>query len=118
MTKLAHKFEPINFNSIEIGSFSEIMLSLLTIEKSDSQTIMCEKLNALKSFRDFLEQFIQFKKLETREAKNEYIEFASNLNQQIEYLQIQTGERTLESIQRAGRRFAKKTQFPLGIILE
>ena len=46
------------------------------------------------------------------------MEFADNLNQQIEYLQIQTGERTIESIQRAGRRFAKKTQFPVGIILE
>ncbi len=118
MIELANKIEPISFNQTDISSFNEIMLSHLTVQKSDSQEALTEKLNVLRLFHSFISESVPFKKLGTREAKVEYMKFVDNLNQQIEYLQIQTGERTLESIQRAGRRFAKKTQFPLGIILE
>ncbi len=118
MIELANKIELVSFNQTDINSFNEIMLPHLTVQKSDSQEVMKEKLNALRLFRSFIGESVPFKKLDTREAKVAYMKFVDNLNQQIEHLQIQTGERTIESIQRAGRRFAKKTQFPLGIILE
>jgi hypothetical protein len=73
-------------------------------------------MNALKSFRSFLEQFVHFKALGSRESKLNYMDFLDKLNDQIYELELLTGVKTLESVQRAGRRFAKKTQFPLGII--
>ena len=116
MTKLANKFEPISLQHNQISSFNDIMFAYLTINPSDSQETLSNKLNALMSFRSFLEEFVQFEKLGSREAKLAYMDFADNLNQHIERLQLLTGQRTLESIERAGKRFAKKTQFPVGII--
>ena len=100
---------------MDLNLLNAIMFSALSAVQSENAVVRLEKFRTLRSF---LEQFVDIDKLGSREKEIEYMEFADNLNQQIEHLQIQTGERTLESIQRAGRRFAKKTQFPLGIILE
>ena len=108
-------FTQTPLEDMDLNRMNAVMFSALSVIQSESPVVRLEKFRALRSF---LEQFVDIDKLGSVEKEVEYIEFASNLNQQIEYLQIQTGERTLESIQRAGRRFAKKTQFPLGVILE
>jgi hypothetical protein len=54
--------------------------------------------------------------LASKEAKVKYIKLIDKLNRQIENLEILTGQRTLDGIEKAGKRFAKKTQFPLGIV--
>jgi hypothetical protein len=100
---------------MDFNRMNAVMFSALSVIQLENPVVRLEKFRALRSF---LEQFVDIDKLGSVEREIEYMEFVDNLVQQIEHLEIQTGERTLESIQRAGRRFAKKTQFPLGIILE
>ena len=115
MAVAERSFTQTPLEEMDLNRLNAIMFSALSAIQSESPVVKLEKFRTLRSF---LEQFIDIDNLGSVDMEIEYIEFASNLNQQIEYLQIQTGERTIESIQRAGRRFAKKTQFPLGIILE
>jgi hypothetical protein len=116
MMATLHNFDQISISQNDINGFNTVMFDALTVHQSDNQDALVEKLTAIKSFRIFLTQLVQFDKLTSKESKVKYIKLIDKLNRQIENLEILTGQRTLESIEKAGKRFAKKTQFPLGIV--
>ena len=116
MAALLHKFDDIKINQNDIEGFNTFVFDALLVHQNDNQIALTEKLSATKSFRLFLSKIIEFEKLKSIEAQVKYIKLIDKLNDHIEHLEILTGQRTLESIERAGKRFAKKTQFPVGII--
>lgn len=118
MTALLHDFDQISLNQSDINGFNTVMFDALAVHQTDSSDMLIDKLNAIKSFRIFLAQLIQFDKLTSKESRIKYIKLVDKLNQQIENLEILTGQKTLENLEKTRAQFAKKTQFPLGIILE
>jgi hypothetical protein len=118
MTATLHEFEQISLSQNDIDGFNTAMFDALVVHQTDNSDVLMDKLNAVKSFRIFLTQLIQFDKLISREARVRYIKLVDKLNQQIENLEILTGQKSLENLEKTRIQFAKKTQFPLGIILE
>ena len=111
-------FEQISLSQNDIDGFNAAMFDALAVHQTDNSDVLIDKLDAVKSFRVFLTQLIQFDKLTSRESRVRYIKLVDKLNQQIENLEILTGQKSLKNLEKARIQFAKKTQFPLGIILE
>jgi hypothetical protein len=107
--------EQIIINQNDINNFNTIMFDALTVSQTDNSHALAEKLNAIKSFRVFLTQLVRFDSLNSRETKVKYIKLMDKLNQQIEHLEIATGQKTIENLEKTGKQFAKKTQYPIGI---
>ena len=118
MATILSDLEQISLSQNDIDGFNTTMFDALVVHQTDDSDVLIDKLNAVKYFRVFLTQLIQFDKLTSREARVRYIKLVDKLNQQIENLEILTGQKSLENLEKARLQFAKKTQFPLGIILE
>jgi hypothetical protein len=103
-----------HFQQYQINNISSIVFDTLSISQSDSKDVMLKKFQALQSFRDFLSQFVDFKKLSSKEAKLQYIDFMDNLNQQIEELEILSGQISQKELDTIAKNFSQKTQFPIG----
>ena len=99
----------------EVNNITSIVFETLSVNQTDSTAIMLEKFEALKSFKAFLMQFVDFNKLSTKKAKLQYIDFVDKLNQQIESLEFLSGQITQEQLDIISKNFAKKTDFPVGI---
>lgn len=99
----------------EINNIANIMFDTLAVKDTDNNDVLLEKFEALKSFKAFLMQFIDFNKFSTKEAKLQYIDFIDKLNQQIESLELLSGQITQEQINTISANFAKKTNLPIGI---
>lgn len=118
MAATLQTFEQIHINQNDINGFNSVMFDALTVHQTDNSDALMAKLNATKSFRVFVTQLIQFNALTSREAKVKYIKLVDKLNQQIENLEILTGQKTRENLEKTGQQFARKTQFSIGIHAE
>jgi hypothetical protein len=115
MATASLNIEQISISQNDINGFNALMFDALAVNQTDSSFALTEKLNAIKSFRVFLTQLVRFESLNSREAKVKFIKLMDKLNQQIEHLEIATGQKTIENLENIGKRFAQKTQFPIGI---
>ena len=109
LLNIAHIKQP------EIEYIASIMFDIMSVNQTDSQNALLEKLEALKSFKSFLMTHIHFDKLPNKKSKLQYADFATKLNQQIEELEKLSGLITQEQIDAIALNFAKKTEFPVGI---
>ena len=99
----------------EVNKIASIMFDTLSINESDSTDVLLEKLDAIKTFRNFLIKHIDFNKLSSKKSKLEYIDFLDKINQQIEALELLSGQISQEQINTISENFSKKTDFPIGI---
>jgi hypothetical protein len=115
MAAAAFDIEQISINQNDINGFNVLMFDALTVHQTDSSLAMTEKLNAIKSFRVFLTQLVRYDSINSREAKVKFIKLMDKLNQQIEHLEIVTGQKTIDNLEKTAKHFSQKTQFPIGI---
>jgi hypothetical protein len=111
MTSASLNIDQIQVKGVTATSFIN---EILTVDTSDSKDALLVKLEALQSFRLFLMRYLDYNKLSNRNAKLEYIDFADNLNQRIEELEILSGQISQKELDTIAKSFSKKTQFPIG----
>ncbi len=103
-----------NFRSFDATDIN-LMLDTLLVHDSGNQASYEKQLITLEAFKEFVLKFIDIESMPTREAKASYIRFLSKITENIESLEILTGKVTIEEIKAAGKSFARKTQFAVGI---
>ena len=91
----------------------QILLKNLNFVASDTESIR-HKIADLTSMRDSLLENTDIDSLSDKEA-SKFIGRLSKINSQIEALEIAVGDKKLDSLMRAGRRFAQKTQSVVGM---
>lgn len=107
--------ENITIEQSDISDVLSLFLHNLSIDKTESQDLLLEKMDAISALSKFILQNIKIETLPNREAKHKYIRFLSKLNEMYEALEILTGQTTVEQIEAAGKSFANKTRFAIGI---
>ena len=107
--------ENIRIEQSDISDVLSLFLQNISVEKTDNQQVMLKKMDAISSLSKFVIQNIKIDTLSTQEAKHKYIRFLSKLNEMHEALEILTGQVSIEEIEAAGKSFARKTQFAIGI---
>jgi hypothetical protein len=111
MTSASLNIDQIQVNGVTATSFIN---EILTVDTSDSKDALLVKLEVLQSFRLFLMRCMDYNKLSNRNAKLEFIDFADNLNQRIEELEILSGQISQKELDTIAKNFSPKTQFPIG----
>lgn len=105
----------IGFDQEEINDISFLFFNNISVYKTDSQDVMLQKMDAIEALKKFIIENIDIDTLPTKEAQHKYIRFLSKLSEMYETLEILTGKVTIEEIKAAGKSFARKTQFAVGI---
>jgi hypothetical protein len=101
-----HKFE-------QIQADIQILLKSLNFVASDTKSIK-HKIVDLISMRESLLENTDIDSLSDKEA-SKFIGRLSEINAQIELLEIAVGDKDLNALLRAGRRFAQKTRSVIGM---
>ena len=107
--------ENIRIEQSDISDVLSLFLHNLSVDKTDSQAVMIKKMADISALSKFIIQNIKIDTLPSQEAKHKYIRFLSKLNEMHEALEILTGQVNVEQIEAAGKSFARKTQFAIGI---
>lgn len=103
--KRTNKFEQID---------TQILLKNLDFVASDTEETIRRKISDLTSMRATFLENTDIDSLSNSKA-SKFISFISKMNTQIEALEIIVGDKDLDSLIRAGKRFAKKTQSAIGM---
>jgi hypothetical protein len=104
-TKKANKFDHIDV---------QISLKNLDFVASDSEETIRRKISDLTRMHDTLLENTDIDSLSDSKA-SKFIGILSKINAQIELLEIAVGDKDLESLKRAGIRFAQKTRSVIGM---
>ena len=103
------------FDAAEVSLFSEILFNNISAAASDTEQDIERKIEKLTFLSQIARKTVDIEALPSEKYQLAFIRFLSKLHQQIEALEILTGKTTPEQIERIGKRFAQKTQFPVGI---
>lgn len=105
--KRTHKFE-------QIQSDVQILLKSLDFVASDNEKNIRHKIADLITTRDSLLENTDIDSLSNKEA-SKFIGRLSEISSQIELLEIAVGDKDINALLRAGRRFAQKTRSVIGM---
>ena len=111
---MATQIHKIKFPSFDASDIN-LLLNALTVDGTENQESFEKQLARLDALKEFMLKHIDIEALPSQEATHKYIRFLSKLNEMHEALEILTGQMKIEEIEAAGKSFARKTQFAIGI---
>ena len=111
---MATQIHKIKFPSFDASDIN-LLLNAFTVQETENQESFEKQLVRLEALKEFTLKHIDIESLPCQEAKHKYIRFLSKLNEMHEALEILTGQVSIEEIEAAGKSFARKTQFAIGI---
>jgi hypothetical protein len=104
-TKKANKFDQVDV---------QILLKNLESVASDTEETSRRKISELTSMRDTFLENTDIDSLSDSKA-SKFIGILSKINAQIELLEIAVGDKNMDSLMRAAKRFAQKTKSAIGM---
>jgi hypothetical protein len=108
--KQANKFE-----QEDAHIFSTILLDNLFVATSDNEKSINRKILILNAIRETLLKNTDIDTLTSEIKELNFIRLISKINAQIEAFEIIVGKKDINDLKRAGKRFAQKTAFPIGV---
>ncbi len=96
-------------------SFAALLLENIAITPSDDKASIKNKITVLTSLKNYILTNIDIDALPTDALQLKFIKLISQLNEQIEAFDILAGTFSHEDLKRIGQRFARKTQYPVGL---
>jgi hypothetical protein len=107
--------ENINQSNIIEQQETEMLSSLLfhsiSLVPTDDESSIAHKIEILTSLKDYLIKNIDIDSLSSDAQELNYIRILSKITVQIENFEIIIGRKDIESLKRAAKRFAKRTQY-------
>ena len=103
------------FEQEDAQILSTILLDNLFIATSDNEKSINRKILILNAIRETLLKNTDIDALASEIKELNFIRLISKINAQIEAFEIIVGKKDINSLKRAGQRFAQKTVSPIGI---
>lgn len=100
----------------EYDMLSSILFHNTFIVSDDNKERIAHKIKKLKSLKEYLINNVEIEDLPSDSQQLIYIKLLSRITQQIENFEILSNVKNIDSLKRAGKNFAKKTQFPIGFV--
>jgi hypothetical protein len=98
----------------EYDMLSSILFHNTFIVSDDNKERIAYKIEKLKSLREYLIKSVEIDDLPSSNQQLIYIKLLSRITHQIENFEILSNVKKIDSLKRASKSFAQKTQFPIG----
>lgn len=95
----------------ETEMLSSLLFHNISLVPTDDEYTIAHKIDVLTSLKDYLLNNIDIDSLSSDVQELNYIRILSKITVQIEKFEIIIGRKDVESLKRASKRFAKRTQY-------